>query len=80
MPNYTLVLTEETAQRVRDLVKSFGGSIGGFGASLVSDLSHLSPDKVHAVRQQIAVLAREAQDAKKAGEGSGAPKPGKLIR
>jgi len=61
MPNFTLVLSDEDAARVRDLLKYFGGSVGGFGATIVSDLSHLDPNEIVNVRQQIATLAESAK-------------------
>lgn len=61
MPNYTLVLTEEQAQRIKNLTSTFGGSVGGFAASFIADLSKLDAGTIQTVRQQLSDLARDAQ-------------------
>jgi len=63
MPNFTLVLTAETAERIKELNRIFGGSVGGFATAFVNDLAELEPQQVLNVRQQIAALADERRSA-----------------
>jgi hypothetical protein len=65
MPNYTLVLDQETADRVIQLTKIFGGSVGGFGSSIVRDLARLTTAEIIAVRSQISTLAATSEKERK---------------
>lgn len=53
MPLFSLTLDEETANRVTSLVKPFGGSVGGYAARIVSDLSRLPIDEQEELREMI---------------------------
>lgn len=62
--NFTVVLTDEEAHEVSKLLSVFGGSVGGFAASLVRDFIQLTPQQIVTVRQQIQHLCEENQRAK----------------
>lgn len=54
--NFTAALDHATVARVRKLLSSFGGSVGGFAASLVIDFSLLTPNEIRAIREEIKKL------------------------
>jgi hypothetical protein len=65
MPHYTLVLTDETVERIKNINTMFGGSIGGFASSHISDLAELEIEQLVTVRKQIAELADQARASRK---------------
>jgi hypothetical protein len=72
MPNFTLALKEDTAQRVRALTQVFGSSVGGFAASLVDDVSQLPAEEIVRLRQDIVTRIRILN-------GAGQGKPGRDL-
>lgn len=65
MPNFTLCLSSETAERIRTLNRIFGGSVGGFATEIVNDIAALDAATVLEVRRQIIQLADEARKKEK---------------
>jgi len=55
--HFTIVLNDDDAAALLEIVKPFGGSIGGFCSEIVRDFVRLTPDQVHAVRLQTRQLA-----------------------
>jgi len=71
--NFTVVLSDAEAVKVRALLQSFGGSVGGFCASVIRDYIDLPPTELHVVRQQIRTLAEthRSQTPNNKGPGPG---------
>jgi DICT domain-containing protein len=59
MPTYTLTLDEETAKRLAEIVKTFGGSIPNFARLLTSDVAALPIEEIQKVRNELAMRAAE---------------------
>lgn len=68
MPNFPLVLSDATAERIRKLNTIFGGTVGGFAANHVTDLADLEPETIVTVRQQVSQLARDARAKRNSGK------------
>lgn len=58
MANYTLSLSDAAATRIKHLAHIFGGSVGGFAASLADDVSRLPPEEIARLRQEISARIR----------------------
>lgn len=69
MPNFTLALRPEKAEKARRLTSTFGGSVGGFAARYVNELCELEPAQLVDVLDQLRTLARANQNRKKTAAG-----------
>ncbi len=68
MPNFTLCIDEDTTRRIREHLRVFGGSVGGFATGITKDLARLETQKIVLVRQQINALVREQEAEQLSGK------------
>ena len=59
MPQFTLSLDADTAQRIRAKLDVFGGSIPSFAAGLARDVSKLPVAEIVRIRQEISARIKD---------------------
>jgi hypothetical protein len=59
MPQFTLTLSNVTAEQVTELINVTGGSVPGFAASWTTDLARLRIEQLAMIRKLVADLARQ---------------------
>lgn len=62
--NFTLCLSASDAEKVYELLRYFGGSVGGFATSVLRDYVELTPDQIVKVRRDIQALAEANKNQK----------------
>lgn len=65
VPTYTLTLDDDTAKRLGEIVKTFGGSVPNFARLVVSDLAQLPIDQIQQVRHELSMRAEESRQRQK---------------